>query len=343
MKNNPFGKSFVALAACALSLPLAGVAQTTVFSDNFTGASTIQSATPGVGTASSADYEVFTQSSLPGAGASVVSIAANNLIFGTTNSTAVLGEVAANFTAAPVTLATVGDYINLTVTFVDTANVLILGQNGNASLNVGLFNTGGVNLNQGTRLDTGTTSGGSQNWQGYVNRLFLNGNSSTFNRKPQTPNGTTSQNQDLLFNNASSTAAFNNPSGTGATSAVVVSPGTTGGLTAGNTYTLNYSITYLGGTGVRMTNALYNGSTPTGSPLFDMAGTETNTSFTTASFDGLAFGYRQNNTTALTASLDISQITITDQIAPVPEPTILAVSAFGGLGMLAVRRWQQRK
>ena len=92
MKTNTFGKSLVILAACALSLPLVALAQpVTVFSDNFSGASTIQSATPGAGTASSADYEVFTQSSLPGAGASVVSIAANNLIFGTTNSTAVLG------------------------------------------------------------------------------------------------------------------------------------------------------------------------------------------------------------------------------------------------------------
>ena len=52
MKTNTFGKSLVILAACALSLPLVALAQpVTVFSDNFSGASTIQSATPGAGTA----------------------------------------------------------------------------------------------------------------------------------------------------------------------------------------------------------------------------------------------------------------------------------------------------
>ena len=99
----------------------------------------------------------------------------------------------------------------------------------------------------------------------------------------------------------------------------------------------------LSASSVRMTNALFSGSTATGSPLFAMAGTETNLSFLTTTFDGLGFGYRQNNGTAETASLDINQITITDQIAGVPEPTILAMSALGGLGLLAVRRWQERK
>ena len=155
--------------ALALSAPLAAMAQTTVFSDNFTGASTVQSATPGAGTASSADYEVFTSTAAP----TTTPPAANDFNLTGPNTGSGFAEVQARFGGSPVTLATIGDTINLTITFVDTANVLVTGNNVNSSINLGLFNSGGVNLNQGEQLGGGAVvTGGSQTYQGYVSRLF---------------------------------------------------------------------------------------------------------------------------------------------------------------------------
>jgi hypothetical protein len=167
-----------------------------------------------------------------------------------------------------------------------------------------------------------------------------------YNRNSQTlGTSTTSQNQDLLFNNASSSAAFNSPGGTTATGQTGTTTGFTTGLIAGNTYTIDYSITLSAANSVKINNELFNGSNTNGTALMNVSGTATGSSFLTASFDGLALGYRQNNAPggAITASLDINQITIVSDIATVPEPTVLAMSAFGGLGLLAVRRWQQRK
>jgi hypothetical protein len=328
--------------ALALTAPLAAMAQTTVFSDNFTGASTLQSATPGTGTTNSADYEVFTSVVAPSGN----TIAANNLNFGTTSTKSGLGEVEAQFGGSPVTLATIGDSITLDVTFVDSGNVLIAGQNSNASLNIGLFNSGGVHLNQGVQLDGTQITGGSQTWQGYASRLFLNGNANSYNRASQTIGAsTTSQNQDLIFNNASSSASYVSPVGTTTTSTFgTTTPlGNNVGLVQGNTYTISYTIALTAANAVKVTDELFNGSTATGTALQDNGGTSTGTAFLGSSFDSLAFGYRYASATAATAGLDINDINVTFTPAPAPEPTTLALSAIGGLGLLAVRRFKNKK
>jgi hypothetical protein len=330
----------LSLIAFALATPLAVLADTTVFSDNFTGASTVQSAAPGAPTASSTDYEVFIQGAAPGASGSVYSIAANNLIFGTPTTAGALGEVAARFPT--VALANIGDHVNLTLTFVDTASVLIAGMNANSSVNIGLFNSGGVNLNQGVRLDGTQITGGSQTYLGYAGRLFLNGNASGFNRNTQAiGTSTTSQNQDLLFNNASSSAAFNSPTGTGFTSTSGGTTGFTTGLTAGSTYTFSYTITLTAANAVQVNNQLFAGSTATGTPLINFTGTSTSGAFLGSTFDSLGFGYRANNAPggAITPSLDIIQI---DVLTNVPEPSILAISGLGILALGAVRRGKRK-
>lgn len=333
----------LSLIAVALTVPLAAMAQTTVFSDNFTGASTIQSATPGAGTASSADYEVFATAGAPAGYA----IAANDLTLSSVNTGSGLAEIEARFGGSPVTLSTIGDYINLQVTFVDTANVLIAGQNSNASLNIGLFNSGAVNLNQGSRLDgTPQVTGGSQTYQGYVSRLFLNGNASSYNRATQTVGAsTTSQNQDLLFNNASTSGAFSSPLGTTTTS-TFGSPtplGNNVGLTAGQTYTISYTISLTAANAVKVTDELFSGSNTNGIALQDNGGTSTSGAFLGSTFDSLAVGFRYASATAGAGTLDISDINVIDSLSPVPEPTTLALSALGGLGLLAVRRFKSRK
>lgn len=327
------------LVALSLATPLAVVADTPVFSDDFTGASTIQSATPGAGTASSADYEVFVQGAAPGASGSVYSIAANNLIFGTPTTAGALGEVTARFGGSPVALATVGDHINLTLTFVPEANVLLSGMNANSSINIGLFNSGGVNLNQGVRLDGTQITGGSQTYLGYVGRLFLNGNASGFNRNTQAiGTSTTAQNQDLLFNNASSSAAFNNPGGTSFTGTSGGSTGFTTGLTQGSTYTYSLTISLTAANAVQVNEKLFDSSM---NQLINFSGTSTSGAFLGSTFDAFSFGYRANNAPnpGVTPSVDITQISVSDLIQPIPEPASVAILGFAALGLgLGYRR-----
>lgn len=324
------------LVGLSLVTPLAVMADTTVFSDDFTGASTVQSATPGAGSANSADYEVFIQGAAPGAGGSVYSIAANNLIFGTPTTAGALGEVTARFGGSPVALATIGDHINLTLTFVPEANVLLSGMNANSSLTIGLFNSGGVNLNQGVNLGGTQIIGGSQTYLGYVSRLFLNGNASGYNRNTQAiGTSTTSQNQDLLFNNASSSAAFNNPGGTAFTATSGGSTGFTTGLTQGSAYTFSYTITLSAANAVLVNEQLYAGAGTGGTQLINFSGTSTSGAFLGSTFDAFAFGYRANNAPggAVTPSVDVTQITVSDLIQSIPEPASVAILGFAALGL----------
>jgi hypothetical protein len=323
----------LSLIALALATPLAVMADTTVFSDNFTGASTIQSATPGTPTANSADYEVFTSVGSPAG----YSLGANALHFASAASSSALAEVSARFAASPVTLMTVGDYINLTLTFVDTANVLVSGLNLNSSINIGLFNSSGVNLNQGVRLDGTTVTGGSQNYVGYVSRLFLNGNASGYNRKAQASSGT-AQNQDLLFNNASGSAAFNNPVGTSFTGTSGGTTGFTTGLVQGNTYTYSYNISLTAANAVLVNEQIFNGSTATGTPLINFSGTSTSGNFVGSTFDSLSFGFRYTAAGATGGALDINQITVTSNV---PEPSFFALSGLGILALGFARRWKR--
>jgi len=324
------------LVALSLATPVAVIADTTVFSDDFSGGSTIQSATPGAGTATSADYENFNQGIAP----VNYSIAPGALHFETRPTSSALGEVEARFGGGPVTLATVGDYVTLSLTFVDTANVLTTGANANSSINIGLFNSGGVNLNQGLQLDGAQVTGGSQTYLGYVSRLFFNGNASGYNRNTQNiGSSTTSQNQDLLFNNASSSAAFNSPGGANFTGTSGSPTGFNSGLVQGSTYTYNLTISLTAANAVLVNEQLYTGAGTGGTQLINFSGTSTGGAFLGSTFDALAFGFRYTSSTSLAGSLDISQITVSDLIQPIPEPTSVAILGFAALGVgLGYRR-----
>lgn len=203
-------KPLQSLAALALTsgLPLAAAAQTTVFSDNFSNGSTFNgTSTPGgTPTASSTSYDF--DSTKTGS----ESISSGNLTFGLSSATTSgLIEGEALFTSTPVTLQTVGDYIDLTYTFTDNNGTLLAGGTSSSIVN-GLFNSGGGNTpvagtagTSGNAVTLNTTAGSpyatgnAASWQGYVGRITESGGTDEFYTRPlQNGTGTTSANQDLL-------------------------------------------------------------------------------------------------------------------------------------------------
>jgi len=129
-------KTLLPSLALLIAIPRLVSAQTTVFSDNMA-TSTVNQA-PVAPTATSTSYEFL--SGLAG-GASTISPGALHLELPST--TSVLGEAQARFSSSPVALATAGDFINLTVTFLNTSNIMLAGNN-NSSLVLGLYNSGGA-------------------------------------------------------------------------------------------------------------------------------------------------------------------------------------------------------
>ena len=280
-------------------------ADTTYFNDTFIFGSTLNQP-PATPNPTYTSYQTG-----EGLGGGTFSIAPNLLSIALTNSSSVLGEVLAMFTNTPIALAVPGDHVNITVVFTNGANILSGLAGNNSTVNIGLFYSGGVAPNQGDIiLNLGNTSGGTQGWIGYFGRFFWNptGNNSILTRPAQTPNGSTSQNQDLLFSNASSTQAFNNPTGTSIGSTANTSSPV---LTQGGTYTLFFSITLTAAGTYGITNTIYNGVGTGGSVLVTQGKTATGANYITSGFDGFAIGFRNSASAVQVARMDISSIEIT--------------------------------
>ena len=299
----------------------------TVFSDTFGDGSTING-TPTAPTANTAAYQNWTQ----GANPSGYSIAPGALHFAARSTSSVFSEVQAQFAATPVTLTTIGDYINLVLVFTDTSHVMLSAQNASAQLDIGLYNSGGVLPLTGSRLDSGSAAtGGAAGYVGYIGRLFLNGNGGVITRPVQS-GGANSSDQDLLFNGAGS-GAFNSP--TGAALGASTATGFTG-LTEGSQYTISYTITLSGLNTLTVDESLYSGASVGGTPIAIWSNVASGGTFLTDSFDALAFGWRHHYVSEA-SSLDINSITVTDLIQPVPEPSSLVLFC-GSIGLLALVR-----
>ncbi|HLP77576.1 MAG TPA: pectinesterase family protein [Candidatus Paceibacterota bacterium] len=250
------------------------------------------------------------------------------------NTTAGYIEVQAIFASMPVQLVDIGDKINLTFTFTNSAGTLLAGGD-KSVINVGLFNSGG-NLplagslvNAGLSSATTYTSGNCQNWQGYVGKINYNGSQSSIYTRPfQTDFSVNAANngvQDLLFSGAG-TGLYKFPTGTiiGTTMASAAT------LTSGGTYTRSFTIKLSATNEVTITDELYPGGVAAGIPLSSMVRTTTGgnsyTNFSNA-YDGLAIGIA-NSGVSMNPQMDISKITITKSTLA-EEPALYNVQLNG--------------
>jgi hypothetical protein len=303
-------------------------AVTTVFSDTFNAGSTLNAA-PTAPTATSTSYE----SGVGATSGASSSINPGDLSLALGNTTSVLGEIEARFGASPVTLATVGDFIDLQVTWVATSNVFSGAATTATQVALGLYNSGSSNPQQGQILFNSTTSptGGAQNWEGYAGNAIQGSNSKVIARPKQT-SATSAQNQELLFNAASGSQAFNSPQGgqlSGASKATVISE------TQGSTNTSEFRITLTGATSLAVSNMMFSGA-GTGGPII-FAENGTTNSATDFTFDGLAFGYRFSGTQSNSA-IDVQSITVTTNVVPEPSTVMLVGVGFAMLLGLVRRR-----
>lgn len=310
------------------------VAQTTVFSDDFSSGSTVNS-TAFTPTAYSTYYET---ASAKGGGASAYSLNPGHLVFGVGQaSSSAAAELQALFPS--VTLGSVGDFVDLTVVFT-SSGVLSSGSSSSATLNVGLLNSFGVGpLENGVLADAGIGSsttynrGGARLWQGYSASLKQDGSEAIFTRPEQTEvtDGTGNDNngnQDVVLN-GSVTGSYRNPTGTTVGSD---SLGSTVALTDGGTYTIDYRLAMSAADTLTIQNSLYSGSGVDPANLVFSQSADAASPLTTT-FDALGIGWRATDG-SISSTMDISSITITT----VPEPSTIALAGMGLVGLLAVCR-----
>lgn len=323
--------SKIALVALIVA-PAALHAQTTVFSTNF---STGERVTTG-GTYDAGDWTLASTKNTTG-----IAYGTGAFTFGMAATTSGLVQAQNRFTASPSTISNVGEWIELTVKFTNNNNLLAGGTS--SLINIGLFDSGGANPALGLEASGLTAtdgspfaSGNAQNWEGYVGRLALTGGTNQlFTRPPQlndgTVGGSTSENQELLFN-AVGNGAFDYPGGvqlgTTATS-------TQAALTAATQYTATLRISVSAASEYTVVYSLLNGAGDT--TLQTISRTTVSGSFiNNLSIDGIGIGYRQSGT-SLATSISLNSVDVT--LSTVPEPSgFAAVAGLAGLGFAASRR-----
>lgn len=301
---------YLTFAVFLAAMPFASRADI-FFNDTFGSGSTLTNATPANPTVNSTAYQLLSARTWAGQ-----SLTANDLRIGMVATSSGILEVQALFSTNPITLTAGGDYIQMTVTFTNTAGLLTAA---NGTLDFGLFNSGGLNgsvkpvtngLN-GTLVGTSTTAvtGAAQNWLGYLGQILFNGgNSRIMNRSAQT--GANNQNQGTVGSGTSSGPANPAPATVGST---VVSTTT---LTVGATYTDVLYITRDGSGNLAVTNTFYAGPDTTGSVLANFGGITTGSTYLTSGFDSLSIGYR----CAVATTMDISSIKVEGSVTPVSTP-----------------------
>jgi len=295
----------------------------TFFSDNFSNGSTLNSATPVSPTTNSTSYEAVSGK----AWNPDISVSSQDMKFGIVHSGGGTANLEALFATNAVELGKVGDYIQLTITFTNTAGLMSLGR---CYMGFGLYNSGQVlpvagGLNAtATSASTSNSIGGAQLWQGYIGQIaYSTYKNEITTRASQTVTPLADNDQDLV-NNGSSTYAFSFPAAT------VVGSSATSTLTLadGGTYTEVLTITLHGTNSIgipnslAVTNSFYSGPNTSGTLLTQFGAVATNDTFLVSSFDGLAMGWYQK-TDGESNVVDISSITVSGQVTPVTNPPVI--------------------
>jgi hypothetical protein len=326
-------KSLLALLSIA---PALVQADTTIFSDNFSSSSLNPGSYPAV-TPNSTGYEIASSKN-----ATSTSMSSGHLALGTSATTSGITEAQALFSATPVTLASAGDFIRLTYTFTDTANIMNGVATDNTGFFIGLYNSAGSaplsGLNNGgiAAAQTGAATGGVKDWVGYVGNPSYASTAtvrptSVYTRPAQAQANNTVQ--ELVFPNAS--GGFQNKVNIGQANGPAPGPS----LTVGNQYTVDLKLTY-DGTGLLVETALFEGAGTSGTTLLAAGGTATGANLLTLSYDGMALGYRAG-ASGVATTFDINSVSVTANIAVVPEPSSAAL-VLSGITLLGLIQRSRR-
>jgi hypothetical protein len=274
----------------------------TLFGDNFS-TSTVDSATPLAPMPLSTSYEVLSGKPWN----PTPTVTSGGLLFGIGSTSSGVIELQALFSASPLALLTTGDFVQLKITFTDTAGILT--QSGIWCF--GLYDSGGVfpvagGLNGGlASTSTTVATGGTQNWQGYVAQIGFTGSASGFyDRQPQST-GTANNDQALLTMNTSS--SYQNPAAA-LIGTASITPSVT--LANGNQYTEILTYTLTSSNALQLQHQLYGGTDATGALLSTMTAF-TGTTPLTNRFDGLAIGWHATGSTP--SSMFVNSISVTGQ------------------------------
>src|SRR5271170_3905066 len=309
----------VFLAILLAAAPLAATAQQTFFTDNFTSGSTLNGASIPGGT-TNASFTSYDLASTKGSSNSIIKPGDFTMDLSAVTSSGFV-EAQALFTTNAVALSADGDYIDLTMVFTNTSGSLLdsissfiwlgLYYSGGTPPVAGALANGGLNDTAGSAYATGNCA----NWQGYIAQVSSNGVTKILTRPVQNGSLTSSQNQELLGDNAG-TGTFNGPAGT-LISTAPLGPLT---LTPGGQYTENLIISLVGADTLIITNNIYSGATTNGTLVFSQGTTNVmGAEFLTASFDGFAIGILSKNSSIIPV-IDINSIQITGQSTPITNP-----------------------
>ena len=287
--------------ASLLAAPFAASAQVTVFSDNFSSGSTVNSPSPTAPTPTSTSYEVIASKSWS---PNPPTLASSDLKFGIVSTTGGGVDLQALFATTPVDLLATGNYVELTVVFTATAGVLTT----DTQLGVGFFNAsgvapwgGGLN-NSANNANFNAATGGAQNWQGYLAQIGYPGGTAGNSQFVFRPAQANADNRNQITDvNGSTIYGFQNSTTIGSSSA-----GPNVSLIVGGRYTEVVNITRLGDGSLQLTASLYTNNT-SGALLTTITAT-TSTSPTTTTFDAFSIGWRSKASAASTMDVRSVQV-----------------------------------
>jgi len=292
----------LSLIVLALVAPLAGMASP-VFSDDFTTDTSL------------ASPPWYNMNNTVNAAFALNPVAGQGLALTVSSGTGKVNEEFGQFSATPITLATVGDYLTLTVNF-NSPNVAA----NTGGLVAGLYNSQGT-LATGTVSGIGT-GGATADDTGYFGLMGFNTSAGTSTKFYSRQGGVAAANELGYYSSMTS-----------GTYTQIGSFAASGNGTIANSaaYTLTYTVAK-GASGNTITAVITQGATTVDSWV------TTDATGLYNSFDELDFGSYGKNALV---NFNITQVQVTDLIQSVPEPATFTLAGLGMLGLVLARRMRR--